>query len=103
MSRANARDERYRRGKAAQKEVDRRLTLAIDRLRVAIESGGGNPAQFLHAVHYIQRGWADDSRIVPREAPDVHISQGEAEAIALKLHGLLQLATNTRSTFGEAE
>ncbi len=98
-----ARAERYRKGKAAEAEVMRRIELALDRLNVAQQSEGGNPAQFLHAVHYLQRGWADDSRSVPAEAPDVHLTHDYAEEIALRLNSMLTWTKNARSTFGESE
>lgn len=101
MSRRNAtREAQYRRSKAAQTEVERRLTLAVDRLRVARDP---NPAQILHAVHYLDRGWADDSRSVPPDSPDFRLGHDTAERLALDLYTMLTWATNAKSTFGEAE
>lgn len=103
--RANERRaEAYRKVKSAEAEVLRRLTLALGRLQVNVQSDdGGIPAQFLHAVHYIQRGYADDSRIVPPESPDVHFAQDESERLAVQLQHMIVVARNARSTFGEAE
>ena len=95
-----ARAARYRKSKAAQAEIERRVLLALDRLRVAADP---NPAQFLHAVHYLDRGYANDSRIVPPEAPDFHVDHETAERVALDLYMMLVWATNARSTVGEAE
>jgi hypothetical protein len=103
------REERYRRNKAAEDEVLRRLTLAVDRLRVVAEFGdagsSGVVAQTLHAVHFLERGWAgaQDSRTLPRDAPDFRISHEEAEDLATGLAGMLMLARNATYTAGEAD
>lgn len=103
------REGRYRRGKRAEAEVLRRLTRALDRLNVSAQGEGGTPAQFLHAVHYIERGWTgsfspeNDSHSVPRDAPDFALSHDEAESIALALHQMFVIAKNARHTVGEAE
>ena len=104
---ADRREERYRRGKRAEAEVLRRLTLALDRINVA--SQGTNPAQFLHAVHYIARGWTgsfspeNDSRSVPRDAPDFTLTHTEAEPLALALHHMFMVAKNAKWTVDEGD
>lgn len=107
---ADRRSERYRRGKAAEAEVLRRLTLALDRLNVNAQSDqGGIPAQFLHAVHYLERGWTgsfspeNDSRSVPRDAPDFNLGAIEAEALALALHHMFLIARNAKWTVAETD
>ena len=95
-----ARAERYRRGKRAEAEVARRLTLALDRLGA---SRGDNVAQVFHAVHYIQYGYAGDSRTLPADAPDITFDQRTAEELVTTLSWLLIRAYNTKLTVGETD
>jgi hypothetical protein len=95
-----ARAERYRRSKSAEAEVGRRLGLALDRLSAA---SGGNVAQVFHAVHYIQRGYADDSRLRPADSPDVTFPQATSEELVTTLNWLLTLARNAKWTVAEVE
>ncbi len=100
---------RYAKGKAAEKEVLRRLTLALDRINVAQQGEGGSPSQFLHAIHYLQRGWTgsfspeNDSRSVPSEAPEFTLNALAAESLALALDHMFRLARNAKRTVGEVD
>jgi hypothetical protein len=96
---AEARAKRWDRSKAAQTEVERRLSLALDRIRVANDP---NPAQFIHAIHYIQRGWATGDA-APGEAPYLNLTHEHAERIALDLHTLYVWALNAKLTVAEAD
>jgi hypothetical protein len=101
------RAERYATGKRAEAEVLRRLTKALDRINVA--SQGNNPAQFLHAMHYLQRGWTgsfspeNDSRSVPRDAPAFTLADTATEALALALDNMFQLAKNAKYSVEESD
>ena len=90
----------YHRGKRAETEVGRRLTMALDRLSA---SRGDNVAQVFHAVHAIQYGYMDANRDRPSQAPDVTFGQLTAEELVATLSWLLTLAYNAKFTVGEAE
>lgn len=104
---AERRAARYAAGRRAEAEVLRRLTKALDRINVAAQ--GDNPAQFLHAIHYLQRGWTgsfspeNDSRSVPRDAPDFTIADTQAEALALALDNIFRLAKNAKRAVEESD
>jgi hypothetical protein len=100
---ADRRHARYRAQKAAEDEVTRRLSLAVGRIAVADSmTGWGAHAQSLHAVHYVQRGWADDSRTVPPEAPYFSISHDHAERIVAELGMMFVAARAARLKAGDA-
>ena len=95
-----ARAIRYRKAKAAETEVGRRLLLALGRLSA---SRSDNVAQVFHAVHYIQYGYATDSGTRPPEAPDVTFDQRTAEELVTALNWLLLRAYNAKLTVGEVD
>lgn len=94
------RAERYRRGRAAETEIARRLARALDRLNV---SRGDNVAQVFHAVHFIQYGYAGDSRDRPPESPDITFDQRTAQDLVSTLSFLLHNASNAKLTVGESD
>lgn len=105
--RTEKRERRYRRSVAAEDEVLRRLTLAVNRLRVVSqfhgESLAGIVAQTGHAVHFVEIGFAEDSRDVPPEAPDFQVGHNEAEQLVCGLASMLARALSASTTVGEAD
>jgi hypothetical protein len=100
-------EERAEWGRIAEAEVVRRVSAATDRLNVVLQFDRGSAAvvsQTLHALHWIERGWASNSvEQLDPDAPDFQVDRATAEQLLIALVSMLAEARRAEWLVRDAE